>query len=35
MLNKEWNEVGESIKTKKKANKNDPCEEELAKKKTI
>ena len=33
MLNKEWNALGEAIKQKKKANKNDPCEEELQKKK--
>lgn len=25
MLNKEWNQIGEAIKTKKKANKNDTC----------
>ena len=33
MLNKEWNALGEAIKLKKKANKADPCEQELAKKK--
>lgn len=27
MLNKEWNAVGEKIKAKKKADKNDPCAE--------
>jgi hypothetical protein len=29
MLKKEWNAIGEEIKTKKKANKADPCEKEL------
>jgi hypothetical protein len=29
MLNKEWNSIGEAIKTKKKADKSDPCTEEL------
>lgn len=29
MLNKEWNQIGDAIKNKKKANKNDPCAEEL------
>ena len=33
MLNKEWNALQEIFKQKKKANKADPCEEELARKK--
>jgi seryl-tRNA synthetase len=31
-LNKEWNKIGEAIKDRKKANKEDPCAELLAKK---
>lgn len=33
MLNKEWNQIGEAIKAKKKADKTDPCAEELEQKK--
>lgn len=33
MLNKDWNALGEVIKHKKKADKTDPCAEELQKKK--
>lgn len=33
MLNKEWNQIGDAIKNKKKANKADPCAEELEQKK--
>ena len=33
MLNKEWNALQEVFKQKKKANKADPCVEELEKKK--
>jgi hypothetical protein len=29
MLKKEWNENQDKIKAKKKASKEDPCEEEL------
>ena len=29
MLNKQWNTIGQAIKIKKKANKQDPCAEEL------
>lgn len=32
LLNKDWNKLGEEIKEKKKANKEDPCAELLAKK---
>ena len=31
-LKKEWNDIQDVIKVKKKANKEDPCEEERAKK---
>lgn len=33
MLNKDWNALNEIFKQKKKANKEDPCVEELQKKK--
>ena len=33
MLKKEWNAIGEVIKGKKKADKQDPCAEELERKK--
>ena len=28
-LKKEWNDIGKIIRDKKKANKEDPCEEEI------
>jgi hypothetical protein len=30
MLKKEWNDIGKLIRDKKKANKEDPCAEEIA-----
>ena len=32
-LKKEWNDIGDIIKNKKKADKSDPCEKELELKK--
>lgn len=29
-LRKEWNEIGKKIRDKKKANKEDPCADEIA-----